>query len=68
MFTIVIEVRGAVPHNPTYDWKVIVSVDGRQIDSRVRKWKDPKDVRVSSMVSAGNGDLVEGRLIFARLV
>jgi len=68
MFTVVIKVQGAVTHNPTYDWRVIVTVDGRQINGRVRRRKDPKDVRVSSMVSTVDGDLVEGRLVFARLV
>ena len=68
MFTIVIEVRGAVPHNPMYDWRVIVSVDGRQINKAARSKTNPKDVKVSTMIFEEDGALVEGKLIFAKLV
>jgi hypothetical protein len=64
----VIQVRDAVIHHPTYDWKMVVSVDGRVIKSSSRKRNNPQDVQASSMVSIQDGKLVEGKLIFAQLV
>jgi len=55
-------------HHPMWDWRIAVSVDGRQIKRSVSRRNDARDVRASTLVSAENGNLVEGKLIFARLI
>jgi len=45
-----------------------MSVDGRSIKRSVSRRTDARDIRASTMVSAENGNLVEGKLIFATLV
>jgi hypothetical protein len=68
IFTVIVRVQGAVRHHPAHDWRITVSADGRQIKRSARRRENPKDVRASTLISAENGNLVEGKLIFARLV
>ena len=55
-------------HHPMWDWRIAMSVDGRQIKKSVSRRNDARDIRASTLVSEENGNLVEGKLIFARLV
>jgi hypothetical protein len=64
----VVRVRGAVIYYPTQDWRVIVSVDGRDLNRAVRRRSDPKELRESTMVSVIDGKPVKGKLVFAKLV
>jgi hypothetical protein len=68
IFTVVVRVQGAFIHYPTQDWRIISYVDGRQLNRRVRSKNNRKDITESTMVSVNDGEPVEGRLVFAKLV
>jgi len=69
MFNVVIEVRDAAANHPTVDWAIQVKVDGHEVDSCVSRRDDLQQQKVSTMSSSrDDGVLLEGRLIFSRLV
>jgi hypothetical protein len=67
MFTIVVQSDANINHHPSTHWKTKIKVDGREIRACFMKNGMAK-VKTSRMVSMEDGKLVEGKLIFARLV
>jgi hypothetical protein len=67
-FTIVFDTRSAFRRHPRRDWQIHTSVDGRQIDRHVKNRKALRGKRIATMVSSQDGQLVEGELVFAKLV
>jgi hypothetical protein len=67
-FIIVFDTQSALGRHPRRDWSIFASVDGRMICKPVKKRTSKVVTRVGTMVSSQNGQLVEGKLVFAKLV
>lgn len=67
-FTIVVDMSVALKLNPASDWRIESFVDGRKIRTSVIRRDRTRDYKVSTMISTENGELVKGKLTFARLV